>query len=221
MKTQKKWLISLCFLGLCAIGFWPAASRGASYQIYSNWASFNTSVGGQVATNNLDGYAAGTSLNNVELISGLKVTSNMANVFAWTYHPDIVLFGYDDTTRLQGIAYYDILLSLPYHGVAFNIDLWNPAAPGPAVADIYFGDASHISLNFYQTGPTESTPVFFGITADTSITSIRWHEGPEVGGSGNEEVALDNFAVSPVPEPCTLLLFGLGAAMFRTKAHRF
>lgn len=221
MKIQENWMTIVVVVSLWAIWLWPATTQGATYQLYSNWALFNAAVANQKTMNDLEAYAPGTNLNNVELISGLQVTSNMAKVVAWDEHPGVNLFGYDDTTRQQGNAFYDIVLSLPYRGVAFDIIAWNPEAPGPAVADIYFSDSSHVALDFYQNGATESTAVFFGITSDTAISNIRWQEGPEIGGSGNEEVALDNFAVSTVPEPTTLLLLGLGgAALVKSRAAK-
>ncbi len=188
---------------------------------HNDLASWSAATGGSYLLQDFEGYTAGDNLDGVELLPGVNVTSNLATIEAWAHLSDMMLFGYDDSTRHFGNAYYDINLSNPYKGIAFDVDLWDPAAPGPAVAQIFFADSSIISVNYYQMGPTEDTPVFFGVTSNIPITRIRWHEGPEMGGTGNEEVGLDNLVVSYIPEPSTLGLLGLaivvGIRCFRRK----
>jgi len=198
-----------------------STSEGAMSNFYSDFASWSAALGGSYIMQDFNGYPHETNLNGVDVLSGVNFTSNMTNVVAF-YHS---LFAYDGTTRQQGIAYYDINVTLPYCAVSFDVESWDPMAPGPATVEIFFANFSSISVPYYQTGLSEQTPVFFGITSDTAITKIRWHEGPEVTGSGNEEVAFDNLAVSRIciPEPSMITMLGflllVGAKrVFRHKA---
>jgi hypothetical protein len=188
---------------------------GAVSATYSDYASWLAAAGGSATLQDFDAYANQTNINGVAFTPGVNVTSNMQNVVVRNTTGDGRVFGYDDTTRATGLAYYDLNMTLPYLAVSFDVDAWNPAAPGPATVEVFFGDLTSRTLNYSQTGPDESSPVFFGIASDTPITKIRWHEGPESSGSGNEEVALDNIAVSRVPEPALMslgltVLFALG-----------
>ena len=94
--------------------------------------------------------------------------------------------------------------------------------PEPANVEIFFADLTSTSVEWYQTGPTEYTPVFFGITSDTAITRIRWHEGLGVAaeGEGNEEVSFDNLAVSRIciPEPSIIMLSGFSLILLTRRA---
>ena len=173
----------------------------AAYTIYSDSATFNAAAGSPLLTQDLETYSVSDDLDGVELLPGLNVTSNAAIVEAWDSAGNIVLFAHDDVTRPTGSMYYDINLSNIYKAVSFNIISWDPAAPGPADMDIFFADGTSATESLSQTGPTESTPVFFGIISDVQITKIRWNEAPEVGGGGNEETALDDFTVGQVCYP--------------------
>jgi hypothetical protein len=67
--------------------------------------------------------------------------------------------------------------------------------------EVFFSDGTSTSLNIFPTNPTEQDPIFFGVTSDTAVERIRWTEGPETSGVGNEETALDNFVVGrPIPD---------------------
>jgi len=185
---------------------------GAASATYPDYASWLAAAGGSAVLQDFDAYADQTNINGVAFTPGVNVTSNMQNVVVWNVAGDGRVFGFDDTTRASGLAFYDVNLTLPYLAVSFDVDAWNPAAPGPATVEVFFGDLTSRILNYSQTGPDESSPVFFGIASDTPITRIRWHEGPEFNGSGNEEVSLDNIAVSRVPEPASMSL-GVAAVL--------
>lgn len=196
--------------------------QSATSFFYSDFASWSAAIGGSYIMQDFDGYAHGTDLNGVDVLSGVNFTSNMENIEAWAVSGDPNLFGLDPAIRQQGIAYYDVNINLPYCAVAFDVEAWNPEAPGPANVEIFFADMTSISVEYYQTGPTEDTPVFFGITSDTAITKIRWYEGPGVPsqGEGNEEVAFDNLAVSRmcIPEPSIIVLSGFSLLLFIGRA---
>jgi hypothetical protein len=198
----------------------PAMAGALQVTVHADWASFGAAVGGAYTLAGLNSYPHLTNLYGVSLIPGLNVTSNMATVEAWSPQGgNVILAGFDDAVRAAGLAYYDINITLPYKAVAFDVMDWNPAAPGPAQAVISFVGGANVVQDYTQTGPTENTPVFFGITSDTPIEKIRWYEGPEVSGSGNEEVGLDNFAVSRIPEPLTISTLIMGS-LFLLKRRR-
>jgi hypothetical protein len=206
-----KKLITICMLvGLLLVVSAPA---NAAFTVYTDYTAFSAAAGGPILTQDFESYAAGDNLRNVEILPGVSVTSNASKVEAWQDPGDMVLFAYDASTRIAGNLYYEINLSLPYSAVGFDIDDWNPEAPGPGLMEVLFADASSASINVSQTGPTENTPVFFGITSDIPITKILWNEGPEIGGGGNEETTLDNIAGVVIPAPGAILLGGIGAAL--------
>jgi hypothetical protein len=64
---------------------------------------------------------------------------------------------------------------------------------------VHFLDGTSTSVNIFPTNATEQDPVFFGVVSSQPITSIRWNEGPEIGGTGNEETSLDDFAIANLP----------------------
>jgi len=206
---MKNALIILAAGGMALMLVSPCQS--ANSILYGDFASWSAAVGGSYISQDFEGYVHLTDLNGVDVLSGVNFTSNMTNVVAWQGAGDTELFAFDDITREQEIAYYDINLTLPYYAVAFDVDSWNPLEqPGQSTAEIFFADLTSISVGYYQTGPTEDTPVFFGIASDTAITKIRWHEGLETDG-GNEEVAFDHLAVSriSIPEPSMISAFGV------------
>lgn len=199
---------------MASVIFSPCYSATSS--LYGDFASWSAAVGGSYIMQDFDSYVHGTDLYGVDVLSGVNFTSNMASIIAWSVSSDPNLFGLDPAIRQQGIAYYDINFNLPYCAVAFDVEAWNPEDPGPAVVEILFSDQTKIFAEYYQTGPTEDTPVFFGITSDTAITRIRWHECFETGSNFNEEVAFDNLAVSRmcIPEPSLIVLSGFSLLLF-------
>ena len=187
---MKKLLTILVILAVVSLG-----SVHAAFTTYSDSALFNAAAGSPLLTQDLETYSAGEDLDGVELLPWLDVTSNASNVEAWDSSGNISLFAHDSVTRPNGNLYYDINLSNVYKAVSFNITSWDPAATGAGTMEIFFADSTSASEDLYQTGPTESTPVFFGVISDIPMTKIRWNEAPEVGGGGNEETGLDDFTV--------------------------
>lgn len=165
------------------------------FQLFNTSVNFLAALGGTpFSTQNFESFSDGDNLNGVEFIPGVFVTSNLPRVEAFRGSGDTELFILDRQSVAED-AFYDINFRQPFNAVGFDIDAFNPATPGPAVLDIFFSDGDSTSLNIFPTNPTESDPIFFGIVADKNISKIRLTEGPEIGGFGNEEIALDNFIV--------------------------
>ena len=206
--------IVVTIIVLLFFGIQPA--NAASFDLYGigDRSDFETALGGvPVMAQDFESYAAGTDLDGVEFLPGVSVTSNASIVEVWGGSGDQELFAYDSTTRGGSEdLYYDIQLG-GFNAVGFDIDAYDPNTPGPGIMEVFFSDGTSSSINIFPTNLTENDPVFFGVISDVFIDSIRWTEGPELGGSGNEETALDNFLVAntaPVPEPATLFLLGTG-----------
>jgi hypothetical protein len=176
-----------------------------SFTIYTVRAAYLAALGGaSVLTQSFDSFAHGTSLVGFSVVPGVTVTSNMDTIVAWDAlaDGDAELFAYDSVgnpTRTAGTAYYDILVTGTYDAIGFDIDAFNPATPGPGIMQVFFADLTSTSVNIFPTNATEQDPVFFGVVSSQPITRIRWNEGPEIGGSGNEETSLDDFAIADLP----------------------
>jgi hypothetical protein len=200
-------LTGLVPLVLVAAGLAVVCPRGwaAPYRTYDNKDAFLAGVRcGQIVTQNFGGLAAQGNLNGTELLPGVTVTSSFASLVIWH---DGSLFGFDDSTRLLGKGSYEFRLA-GYNAVGFDVMAWDPAAPGPAKVVIQLQDGTAYEVEWWQNGPTESTPVFFGVIAEQPITRIQWNEGPEVYGGGNEEVSLDNLLCARA-QPCEVVLQGI------------
>ncbi|HEX5056152.1 MAG TPA: S8 family serine peptidase [Gammaproteobacteria bacterium] len=176
-----------------------------TFTIYSVRATYLAALGGApVLTQNFDSFAHEDNLIGFSLVPGITVTSNMDRIIAWdgTSDGDKELFALDSVgnpTRTAGTAYYDILVTGAYNAIGFDITAFNPATPGPGVMQVFFLDGTSTSVNIFPTNATEQDPVFFGVTSNQRITRIRWNEGPETSGTGNEETTLDDFAVANLP----------------------
>lgn len=200
---------------ICISLTWTPAFA-ATYTFHPDLASYESAIGGPAAfQQDFEGYAALTDMKAVAFLPGVYATSNNTNIAVWQGAGDKELFAFEipNVIRTAGLSTYVFDFVGNYRAVSFDVDGWNPAAPGPALAQILFSDGSNIAVNFFQTGANEDTAVFFGLTTpDTYIRQIVWREGPEVGGSGNEEVAFDNFRLNAtvVPIPPSLWLMGSG-----------
>jgi len=194
----------------------------ADFSIHSDFASFSAAAGGPILTQDLQTYSHGDNLDGVELLPGFSVTSNASTVQAWSASaaPDVQLAAMDHDVRLAGNLYYDIHLSNLYTAASFDIDAWHPQS-SHGTMEMFFADGTSASQSVVQTGPTEQTPVFFGVTSDVALTRIRWNEGLETGHTWNEETTLDNFAATVVPVPGAVLLgiLGLSAVGVKLRKH--
>lgn len=172
----------------------------AIFDLFSNLGDYETDLGTvPVLLEDFEGFSNGTDLDGVEFIPGISVTSNLPNVEAFTGSGDTELFIFDRQSVAED-SFYEINFTESYNAVGFDIEAFNPATPGPAVVDITFADGDTTSVDIFPTNATESESIFFGIVSDTAIEEIRLTEGPEIGGSGNEEISLDNFIVANLEE---------------------
>jgi len=193
---MKKLLLTL-IIGIVWGILTPGNSPGANFTVCDDPACFTGAllVNPAPVTQDFEGFNVGTNMNGVEFMNRVYATSPFANleVFSGTGIGK-VLFGFDDTTRQNGNGYYEIHLNDDnYKAIGFNVKGWDPSATGPATVEVDFSDGSTAKLVRYQTSGSEYLPVFFGIISDSYIPRIRWYESLEVGGTGNEEVGLDDF----------------------------
>ncbi len=189
------------------------SSLAATFTTFNDRTLFlNSLLGPPIDTEDFEGFAVGTDLDGVDFITGVNVTSNAESVEVFGGVGNQDLFAFDDVTRTgPPDLYYDINASSTYKAIGFDIAFFDPATPGPGVMEVFFSDGMSTSPNIFPANPTEDDPIFFGVTSDTTIERIRWTEGPEEGGSGNEETSLDNFVVGrPISEPSTLTLAAPG-----------
>jgi hypothetical protein len=162
---------------------------------FSDLTSFNAAIGEASGTQDFESFAAGTPI--TEIITGvLNVSSTFDNLSVFLTGGDKVLFGSDGHTRLAGLGRYDLTFVTPLskNAIAFNVEGKNPAT-GPATAIVTAG-AGNASSSVQNTSGSELTPAFVGFVASVPIVSVRFNEGPEVTGTGNEETALDDFIVA-------------------------
>jgi hypothetical protein len=170
-------------------------------QIFNNAADFRAALGRiSSLVENFESRAVGDTLKGVEILPGFVVDTNMANLEVFSGSSgDRRMFGFDDTTRQNGNAFYELTLTSDYTAVGFVIEGWNPASPGPITLELTFSDRSAQTIELMKDSQlTETDPVFFGIISNGRfIDRIVLSEGPEISGSGNEEVALDDIIVAP------------------------
>jgi hypothetical protein len=191
-------------------------AQAASPTLFGNQAAFLAALGATpTQTQNFEGYAPGTNLIGVQVLPGVTIGTNLAQLEVFqSIGPNRVAFASD---RNQPEAIYNIRLGAGYLAFGFEITGFDPATPGPGFLDFIFadGDTTYTGIPVLPTNPTESTPLFFGIISDVPVLGIRWSEGPETNGIDCcEETGLDNFiAANPVPEPGTYGLMALGLAM--------
>ncbi len=213
MKTNntyriKAGLSSLRISGRGLMGFAAVCMaicvQGATPTFYENKSAFIAALGtNTVSTQTFNGFGYMANLSGVTLLPGVYATSTFSNLVVWGSGS---MFGYDDGghTRIAGRGAYEFHLT-GKSAIGFDIVAWDPSSLGPARAVVHLADGSSYQVERWQTGPTESTPVFFGVTADQSIVRVEWHESPEYYGGGNEEVGIDNLMCidSPPPTPPT------------------
>ncbi len=188
--------------------------HAATFTLHGDLAAYEAAIGGAAPLiQDFESLPDGTDMNAAAFLPGAFATSNFDNLEVFDSIGDHKLFGLDGVIRMAGLATYLFDFTSDLAAVAFDVDGWNPAAPGPAIAQVLFSDGTSTVFEMFQTGAFEDTPVFFGLTTtDAFIRQISWREGPEVSGTGNEEVAFDNFRLSPtlVPLPAAIWLIASG-----------
>lgn len=191
-----------------------SGTHAANVTLFGDRAAFLTAIGAApVVTQDFESFADSANMAGVDILPGVTVSTNLANLEVFQGSGDKELFA---TSRNLPEAEYHINMSSAYKSIGFDIDAFDPGTPGPGFLDFYFadGDTTYQGIPVLPLNATENDPLFQGIISDTAITKIVWREGPEVGGINCcEETALDNFvAVQAVPEPSTtlMLLGGLG-----------
>ena len=151
-----------------------------------------------LAQQDFNSFSHGDNMAGVEFLPGVTATTNLSRIEIFSVSSDPSLFILN-RSEVSGGAYYDINIAATYNAIGFNIDAFDPGTPGPGVMEVFFAGGASTSLDIFPTNPTESTPIYFGVIADTPIVRVRWTEGPEIGGSGSEETGLDDFTVANVP----------------------
>ncbi len=201
-------------------GAWLATSAQAAdvTGVFDNSGSWLAAVGAGPLVQTLEGYALDANMANVELLPGVRVTTNMQflRIFG-SASSGHVMFGYDDATRYGGTASYTVSYTEPYNAVALDIGAYESALPpfnvsGGAITDgtlrVNFADGD---TRNYAIAGGDGSNIFFGIVANTPVTSVQWFEALEDTGN-SEETTLDNFRVAIVPEPSSSWLMLLGTA---------
>lgn len=197
-------------------------ANAAITTLYGNRAAFLSDFGAAPQSlQNFSGFNAGDNMDGVEFIPGISASTNLNDLEIFTSSGNNMLFAF---TRNKASASYNISLTQPYTALGFDITAFNPQVKDPGFIDIQFADNDKIfDIPILATNATESDPLFFGIISNTAISSVSWHEAPELSGSCCEETGLDNFiAGSPVPVPAAFpmlltALMSLGAVKYRRK----
>jgi hypothetical protein len=165
-------------------------------QRFSTLASFTAALGtSTTATQDFSDFANGP-FSGPSLIPGVDVAHSFESLEI--RDAEKFLFGLGVTVRQAGDGHYDFTFAEPLtaRGMAFDLIAQNPAT-GPALVVVTAGGGS-ASLPVSNPN-SEDTPNFIGMIASVEIASVVVNEGPEIGGSGNEEIGLDNFVVAQIP----------------------
>lgn len=198
-----------------------SASQAANVTVFNNLAAWQVAAGPSTVED-FAGYASGASVLGAEVLPGVTATTNMATLSVGGGNNDIRAFGAGTGSRAAGNAYYQLDFGPGYLAAAFDITAFESSLPpfdipasavGPGTVEITFADAD---VETFMVSGGDGSNIFFGFTADSAVTRIRWLEALEVSGV-NEETALDNLRVgsraNTVPEPSSLLLAGGALAL--------
>lgn len=199
-----------------------AGAQAADYTAFATLSDWQAAAGGAVAVQTFQGYDSGSLMSGVEFLPGVSATTSAEPLRVYAnYLGEKFLFRFG-STEAGNVAHYDFALSQPNRAVALDIvsfeaDPGEPStAAGPGRLTVSFADAT--TAQFDIAGNPTGSPVFFGITANRSITGLRWTEPLELDGL-TEETGIDNFRVAAVPEPASLAmgLLGLGVLGLRLR----
>lgn len=206
---------ALITLALSALG----TAHAANVSVYTSLAAWQAAVSGPVQTQDFSGFADGASLDGVQVLPGVTLSSNAGamQVFIGASQQRAVSFG----TAAHGIQYYEGQYAQPYLAAALDIMGFesDPAHPFSTAIDeglltFLFGDGSSQSMSI--AGNPTGAPIFIGVVSDTALVSFHWAEAHE-GSGGNEETSLDNLRVAmaanqlPLPGTLPLALLALVA----------
>ena len=166
------------------------------WQHFDDPAGFTAALGGAVTeSQDFEGLGLGTAVSAI-IGSVLNVTSSFPTLGVFECATNC-LFGSGGDVRVLGNGQYDLEFLAPRNAIAFDLASQDPAT-GPVSIQI-FAALTGITIGERNLAADESTPNFFGIILTVPIQRVLVLEAPEVGGSGNEEIGLDNFVVASVP----------------------
>lgn len=166
------------------------------FQRHDDLASFQSAIGNTATqTQDFENFSIGDPV-SVLFQGVLEVSSPFDQLEVSSCSGDKSLFGSDvggNPTRSNGEGRYELDFLSNRDALAFEVRSQDPAT-GPAVVEVQTG-SGNASFLVSNDGQSESDPTFFGLTSTVAIDRIIVHEGPEVGGTGNEEICLDDFIV--------------------------
>lgn len=168
-----------------------------SIQRFDDRSSFLTALG-DVTTETQDFSAFNVGDPVTSIIPGvLDASSTFDNLEV--FGADKILFGFDNTTRSAGEGQYTFSFVASRNAIGFDVVGQNPATD-PATATVQVSAGAEI---FSLSNPTndESTPYFVGWISTFPIAQVVVDEGPEIGGSGNEEIGFDDFVTANTGSP--------------------
>lgn len=168
-------------------------------QRFNTLPEFTAALGGAATqSQNLDGIEGGTPIST--LIAGvLNVRSTFPTLEVVSCGGTNAIAGSGGTVRQDGTGRYDLLFGAVRNALSFDVGAQDPAT-GPARIEVQT-DAGTVTFPVSNLSGNESTPTFLGMIASIAINQVLVHEGPEVGGTGNEEICLDTFLTGSVPLP--------------------
>lgn len=166
------------------------------FQRHDDLASFQSAIGNAATqTQDFESFSVGDPIS--VLIQGvLDVSSPFDQLEVSSCAGDNALFGLDDMgtpTRTAGNGRYELDFLANRDALAFEVRSQDPATD-PAEVEVQTGSGNALFL-VSNDGATESDPTFFGLTSTVALDDVIVHEGPEIGGTGNEEICLDDFIV--------------------------